>query len=198
MADQHHTEAEVEVGGMVFIMGITGAGKSYFINKLKEGSVVESSSMNSTTSRCQVIETTIGNSPVAIVDTPGFDDTSRPDEEIFRDIAKFFVCQYKLGIPLKGIIYLHRITDNGMQGSAVRAMRMFKALCGEEALDRVVLATTMWSKLDNRKAGHERVQLLREGPWSEMEDRGGRGSCLMTAPGTAPRRSLQECLRIKT
>jgi predicted GTPase len=33
--------------GMVLIMGVTGAGKSYFINRLKDGSVVEGSSMDS-------------------------------------------------------------------------------------------------------------------------------------------------------
>lgn len=33
--------------GMVLVMGVTGAGKSYFINRLKDGSVVEGSTMDS-------------------------------------------------------------------------------------------------------------------------------------------------------
>ena len=36
---------------MVLVMGITGAGKSYFINKLKDGAVVEGDSLES--SKCR-------------------------------------------------------------------------------------------------------------------------------------------------
>ena len=32
---------------MVLVMGITGAGKSYFVNKLKEGAVVEGDGLES-------------------------------------------------------------------------------------------------------------------------------------------------------
>lgn len=32
---------------MVLVMGVTGAGKSYFVNKLKEGAVVEGDGLES-------------------------------------------------------------------------------------------------------------------------------------------------------
>lgn len=80
--------------------------------------------------------------------------------------------QYQLGIPLKGIIYLHRITDPKMQGSALRNFQMFQKICGENALGNVILLTTMWDKLKEEMEGLDRDQELREDFWSMMEERG--------------------------
>jgi hypothetical protein len=109
---------------------------------------------------------------VAIVDTPGFDDTTRSDAEIMEQIVSFLCAQYQLGIPLKGIIYLHRITDNRMAGSAQRYFEMFKCLCGERNLKNVVLLTTMWSELSNEAQGLQRERQLRKEFWKDMEQRG--------------------------
>lgn len=80
--------------------------------------------------------------------------------------------QYQLGISLKGIIYLHRITDPKMQGSALRNFQMFEKICGEKALKNVVLLTTMWDKLKDETEGFDRDQELREDFWSLMEENG--------------------------
>jgi len=40
-------QASTNEQGMVLVMGITGTGKSFFVNKLKEGSVAEGSTMDS-------------------------------------------------------------------------------------------------------------------------------------------------------
>lgn len=109
---------------------------------------------------------------MAIVDTPGFDDTKRSDAEILTLITTFLTSQYQLGIPLKGIIYLHRITDNRMQGTSVRNFEMFKKICGETAMSNVVLLTTMWDKLTDELEGLDRDQELRENWWSVMEENG--------------------------
>ena len=42
---------------------------------------------------------------VAIVDTPGFDDSSGSDVNGLANIVGFLTAQYKLGIRLKGVIY---------------------------------------------------------------------------------------------
>ena len=188
-------DAEGREQCMVLVMGVTGAGKSYFINKLTEGStserVVESARLTSgrcrpssrsntngntngvETSRCHIVRTKIrGNRSLAIVDTPGFNDTYKSDSEILKEITSFLTAQYQIGIPLKGIIYLHRITDNRMEGSARRHLEMFQALVGEEALSNVVLLTTMWDKLADEVEGLDRDQELRERWWNLMEDKG--------------------------
>jgi hypothetical protein len=93
---------------------------------------------------------------VAVVDTPGMDDSSRSDAEILEEITAFLCAQYQLGMPLKGIIFMHRITDNKMSGSAQRYFEMFNCLCGERNFQNVVLLTTMWSELKDEGKGLER------------------------------------------
>ncbi len=67
---------------------------------------------------CQMVPVQIGQSKVLLIDTPGFDDSKRSDTEILTEISRLLATQYKLVVTLKGIIYLHRITDNRFQGSA--------------------------------------------------------------------------------
>lgn len=97
---------------------------------------------------------------VYLVDTPGFDDTTRSDTEVLREIAGWLNDSYKNRVLLQGIIYLHRIADVRMQGSAKKNLLMFKKLCGEDALKKVVLATTMWDKVPQRQAEEREKQLI--------------------------------------
>jgi ankyrin repeat protein len=82
------------------------------------------------------------------VDTPGFDDTYRSDTDVLREIAAWLTDSYSNQVKLKGIIYLYRIMDERMQGSAKRNLFMFKKLCGPKPLNNVNLATTTWSSVN--------------------------------------------------
>ena len=62
---------------------------------------------------------------------------------------------YSKKVKLAGMLYLHRITDVRMQGSALKNVHMFKELCGEGSLSTVVLATTMWNVLGQSRLSHE-------------------------------------------
>lgn len=92
---------------------------------------------------------------VYLLDTPGFDDTSRPDSEILQEIAFYLAALYGRKIQFAGVIYLHRITDTRVSGSSLKNIRILQNICGEDAFDHVVLATTMWSTLDSMEGGHE-------------------------------------------
>lgn len=61
---------------------------------------------------------------------------------------------------LHGIVYLHRITNVPMHGSAKKNLLMLKKLCGDDALRKVVLTTTMWDKVPNREAEDREQQLV--------------------------------------
>jgi hypothetical protein len=124
------------------------------------------------TTNCQIIQAKIGGTPVAVVDTPGFDDTRRSDAEVLHEITEFLVAQYALGIKLRGIVYLHRITDIRMQGSALRYFEMFRRLCGDHALDNVALVTTMWGRLKEEAEGLQREQELIDDFWDPMIELG--------------------------
>lgn len=92
---------------------------------------------------------------------------------MLREIASWLTLSYSNKVLLSGIIYLHRITDIRMQGSAKKNLLMFKKLCGDEALRKVVLTTTMWDKVPQHEA-EDREQQLVEVPefWGFMVSKG--------------------------
>ena len=92
------------------------------------------------------------------IDRIGF--TSRCDQFISY-------ISYKHNIHLAGIIYLHRISDNRMAGSPLKNLRMFGKLCGDDALTNVILATTMWDRVD-RSTCVRREEELKKDFWNRM------------------------------
>ncbi|PPR03712.1 hypothetical protein CVT24_007405 [Panaeolus cyanescens] len=115
------------------------------------------------------------NDRIVLVDTPGYDDTTKTDQEILSTISRW----------LK-----ERITDNRLSGNHVRNLRTFGELCGEAAADRVAFITTMWDvaeaqgkqehpvidcgavmkKFDNTTdSAWEAVQLLLDKPHQEQD-----------------------------
>lgn len=128
---------------------------------------------------------------VIIVDTPGFDDTYRFDIDVLKDLAKWlektlvyhfnlhFVYQsyghprYRKKITLSGILHFHNIEESRMRGSSIRGLKMFQALCGENALCNVVLTTTYWDRVSS-DIGANRESQLRLKFWNAFIDQGSR------------------------
>ena len=67
---------------------------------------------------------------------------------MLTEIAEWLTDTYRRDVKLSGIIYLHRITDLRMTGSAKENYLRFQRLCGPEALRKVILATSMWEGVD--------------------------------------------------
>ncbi|KAL8792666.1 MAG: hypothetical protein Q9195_004726 [Heterodermia aff. obscurata] len=161
---------------MVVVMGTTGAGKSYLINQLAGCKAVEEgASLDSCTQACQMVPAQLGNSKVLLIDTPGFDDTTRPDSEILTEIAKILSAQYKLGVDLKGVIYVHRITDIRYGRSSVKTFEICQKVCGDAALENVLLVTSRWSEVDP-VLGSDRERQLRDKFWAYMLNQGSQMS----------------------
>jgi hypothetical protein len=114
------------------------------------------------TMNIEKIHCRIGNFNVTLVDTPGFDDTSRSDTEVLILIANWLRDSYKEHTLLSGIIYLHRISDPRMSGSSIKNLRMFRKLCGAESMHNVSFVTTMWDKV-TRVEGETREKDLMDG-----------------------------------
>jgi hypothetical protein len=83
------------------------------------------------------------------------------------------VSSYKKNIRLDGIIYLHRISDNRVSGSTLQNLRMFTKVCGDDAIKNVILATTMWTKVE-RDVGKRREKELKERYWAGLLNSGAR------------------------
>jgi hypothetical protein len=109
-----------------------------------------------------------------LVDTPGFDDTDLSDSDILRLLAKWLAISYQKGERLSGILYLHRILDPRMQGSALNNLFMFKSLCGDDNFKNVILGTTFWGAIEKLPGGatlgNERLEELTQTPsfWGTM------------------------------
>lgn len=93
------------------------------------------------------------------MDTPGFDDTDRKDSDILKEIAGWLTKTYQQNIRLRGLLYLHRISDNRMGGCARKNLAIFKKLCGPDGLGNVLFVTTFWEMVE-RSVGESREQLL--------------------------------------
>ena len=84
---------------------------------------------------------------------------------------------YKREKLLSGILYLHRITDNRMAGTPLKNLRVFRKLCGQDALDKVYLTTTMWDEVD-QNIGERRLEELKTDYWKSMITQGAQvASC---------------------
>jgi hypothetical protein len=108
---------------------------------------------------------------VVLIDTPGFDDTTKSDTDILKMIAAFLqqsyvklrhglkngdcafltkhapMCRYKEGATLAGILYFHRISDFRMGGISMRNLRLLRQLCGGNTLKNVVIVTNRWEEV---------------------------------------------------
>ncbi|KAL2809243.1 hypothetical protein BJX63DRAFT_435377 [Aspergillus granulosus] len=124
----------------IAVMGVTGAGKSTFTKFTQD--------FSKGTSEVAVFDCKLDGRTVYLIDTPGFDDSNfsdRPDFAILQSIAAYLSASYSQNIRIHGVIFLHRITENRVTGSARRNIELMKALCGPDYFPHVALATTHWS-----------------------------------------------------
>ncbi|TDL21097.1 hypothetical protein BD410DRAFT_315202 [Rickenella mellea] len=142
-------------------MGPTGSGKTSFIN-LASGSNLE---VGKTVSSCTSIVAAsrpfdLDGRRVTLLDTPGFDDTEKETSEILQTIAVFLERQYKAGVKLHGVIYVHRISDKKVGKSSKANFSLFRRLCGDKTLQNVIIMTNMWSEVTEDNGLERAEQLL--------------------------------------
>ncbi|KAH7924247.1 hypothetical protein BV22DRAFT_1035305 [Leucogyrophana mollusca] len=102
----------------------------------------------------------LGGRSVVLIDTPGFDDTTKSDTDVLKMIAAHLVTRYSQGVKLSGVIYMQRISDFKMGGASRRDFQMFQELCGEESYQNVVICTNMWNSV-NKDDAEAREEELR-------------------------------------
>ncbi|KAI0184668.1 P-loop containing nucleoside triphosphate hydrolase protein [Xylaria flabelliformis] len=132
---------------VIALMGMTGSGKSSLISLCTNQQVEIGHDLQSCTQDVRTYtfcHPKLRSGRIYLVDTPGFDDTNRSDTEVLRTLAAWLTTTYSSGIKLSGILYLHRINQTRMQGSALKNISLFRSLCGDDSLKKVLLVTTMW------------------------------------------------------
>lgn len=61
---------------------------------------------------------------------------------------------------MSGVIYLHRISDNRMGGTALRNFKMFRELCGPVALSNAAIVLNMWDKVNANVRSAREAELV--------------------------------------
>ncbi|KAF2652458.1 P-loop containing nucleoside triphosphate hydrolase protein [Lophiostoma macrostomum CBS 122681] len=162
---------------IIAVMGITGCGKTTFVNHFADSPLMIGHGLESCTQDVQIVPCTLeGGRKIYLVDTPGFDDSYRSDSDILRELADWLNSAHKSNIKLTGLILLHRILDVRVGGTGVRNIRMFKRLCGDDSLGSVVLATTMWDFIRDGSIGDSREDELKtqEALWKPLIQQGSK------------------------
>ncbi|KPI34877.1 uncharacterized protein AB675_2253 [Cyphellophora attinorum] len=156
------------------VMGITGSGKSTFISLCTEEKVDIGHGLMSCTGECLMYSLQRGGRTIRLIDTPGFDDSTRDDLDILTEIAYWLSQAYKR-IQLAGIIYLHPVDAPRLGGVARRNLTMFKLLVGKDCLRSVVLATTMWDNVTPEEGSRRQNELATTDEfWGDMIKAGSR------------------------
>lgn len=141
VGDYPYEDAEVTIA----VMGATGSGKSTFINMVSGSNLAVGEGLKSCTSKVEMSRPfELAGRTITLIDTPGFDDTTRSDTDVLKMIAAFLSTMYSDGCTLSGIIYMQRISDFRMTGISRRNFSLFRKLCGDDTLRNVVIVTNMW------------------------------------------------------
>ncbi|KAI0292778.1 P-loop containing nucleoside triphosphate hydrolase protein [Russula brevipes] len=144
------TTTEQKPDAIVVIMGMTGSGKSSFIKLLTGDEEIEiGHGVSSQTSKIGVhCFSASDGRRVALVDTPGFDDSNgMTDSDVLDEIASFLKDTYG---KINGLIYCQRI-DVRAGGLTIRNLRMFEKVCGL-ALKNAAIVTTRWDMVGDNRA----------------------------------------------
>ena len=128
-----------------------------------------------------------------LIDTPGFDDSRFSDDIIVTKVLDWLKDSAAHNKKLSGIIYMHRIVDTRIQGTARSSMNMFRRLCGPNYFANVVLATSFWSQIDvSEGAKRERELCDNDDFWGLLVKRGSK----VCRVGYGPREDQKLLLRI--
>ncbi|KAF9261220.1 hypothetical protein L218DRAFT_870577, partial [Marasmius fiardii PR-910] len=145
------------------VVGASGSGKTTFINKAGHLDLLVGHGIQSCTQTVQAAAPFgFEGHQVTLIDTPGFDDDTITDVDVLKMITTFLSDGYANNNFLSGIIFLHRISDRRVGGVSRRTIKMFKELCGDEALKNVVFATTMWGSVDEETGKARDAELRNE------------------------------------
>jgi len=159
---------------MVVIVGMTGAGKTTFASIASGQDLKIGHGNDPCTEDPQAILFELDGRTVALIDTPGFDDTARSDMEILADLGKWLVTQgFVKNQRLDGLILLHPVTEQRVgSDTEKRRTRLIQKILGKDAFKRVVIATTMWGLYDEEHhAALDNLMGFRQGEggvWGEF------------------------------
>lgn len=112
-------------------------------------------------------------SQLVLIDTPGFNDSSRPDLDLLRSIVDFV---HEKRLKVISILYIQRINERRLTGSTRNNLRMLRAMAGEHFYQNIVLLTSMWSVIPTEELddAYQRELQFQQAPqvWADLLEKG--------------------------
>ncbi|KAK4465371.1 hypothetical protein QBC42DRAFT_261652 [Cladorrhinum samala] len=142
---------------LILVIGGINSGKSGFVNYLHPDG---EGARSATGTQPRIIPLQMGQELVYVVDTPELDIATRSENDIFEEMTRFLGIQHETGCKLRGVIFVHPITQPTAQGSEPTCLRMFQELCGVEASGSLTVLTTRWDEVDIYVGSQRHQELL--------------------------------------
>ena len=160
---------------IILVLGLTGAGKTTFINHVAQQLEPRpvGHGMTACTTSAEVILARVGGVGVVLVDTPGFEDPERSDAEVLINVTTWMSEHLGGKIKITAALYLSSIATEKMYGSALQNFFLFTKIVGSGCMANVGLVSTRWDVVD-RDTAEARERELIEKPWKTMIENGAR------------------------
>ncbi|CAN9277486.1 unnamed protein product [Alternaria alternata] len=161
---------------VIGVVGVTGSGKSSFIKRVTQRSDIRTSTdTESVTQEIAQYRFQSGGVNYILFDTPGFDDSKRDDEEVYRELAHWMAQSFRKGQLLNGLLYLQAVNIPRQRGSQIRNLLMFKKLCGNNNFNNIVLGLSFCDmEADATIWSHQQELTNTWEWWGEMVSKGSR------------------------
>jgi GTPase SAR1 family protein len=152
---------------VIVVMGVTGVGKSTFIQYATGHAVKIGHGHDACTDEVSLYQ--IPGTDVYLMDTPGFDDPAFSDAKILTSIATSLVAIFNAQVDIQGALYIHPVTEVRLRGSGRKNLIMFRNMLGTRGMSNCRLVTTKWS-LQSKEVSETREKELREkeGLWKPL------------------------------
>ncbi|PPR06003.1 hypothetical protein CVT24_004645 [Panaeolus cyanescens] len=155
---------------LILLLGLTGTGKSSFIERLSGDTThdISGNSLDSVTQDIVPYEVTnLRDAPplseqVYLIDTPGVCDTQLSELRLVTSLQAWI----KTASLPTVVLYFHRITDKRLCGSQRKILNIIRGLVGEPKTYKTWtgIVTTMWDMVPEHQlaAAEERLRCLKE------------------------------------
>ena len=138
---------DLDGAAIVLVVGVSGAGKTTFINHMAESTLGTEGEGQACTQAYTYSRNMIKINHkwhnVAFIDTPGFDDPYKPDVAVFTALATW-MAQNIRNRKITAVFYFDSILGSRFPLSSQRNFRMISLFVGMEAIQNVFLVSTHW------------------------------------------------------
>ncbi|KDR82110.1 hypothetical protein GALMADRAFT_264377 [Galerina marginata CBS 339.88] len=173
---QNQAHITKDSGIVILLLGLTGSGKSTFINAAA-GRTVADVNHNLTSSSDLIVRDFIVKHPqttrsLVFVDTPGFDHFEASDKEVLNKIVEWLKKSCNSDVQFGGIVYLHDITASRVQKEFDAAALALRTLSRPEPASHLLMTTVKWGRVQQDPRAQKRELELQANSWKKILDGG--------------------------